>query len=103
MNLGKFFGKTENEMNDNEETKDDRRIIGKIIHLEENGGWGFITSQEIKFTRIFFHWTALQTDTLHFSDLKKHMKVEFTPKLFEGTKWRAIKIKALPLDGDNNG
>jgi len=75
---------------------EEKRIEGKIIHVEDDKGYGFISSPEIKFTRIFFHWTGLIQDTLNFTELKKGMKVEFTPKLFDEKKWRAIKIKVLP-------
>lgn len=71
------------------------RYKGKIIHVEKNGGWGFITSPEIPFTRIFFHWTALQQDTLNFIQLEKNMQVEFTLKIFDANKHRAIKIKVV--------
>jgi len=73
-----------------------KRIIGKIIHIQEEEGWGFITSHEdgYKFTRIFFHWTGLDKDTFHFLDLKKKMKVEFEPKNMEQG-LRAIKIRVL--------
>ena len=77
-----------------------KRVDGKIIHLDE--GWGFIESYDpdLKYTRIFFHWTALEQDTKNFKDLIKGMKVEFTPKFYEPDEeknnkggWRAIKIK----------
>lgn len=73
------------------------RVNGVIYHLDENRGYGFIMSDSsgYKFTRIFFHWTALEEDTLHFTELKKGMKVEFEPRIFdnEGKKrYRAIRI-----------
>jgi cold shock CspA family protein len=77
-----------------EKTKEERRIIGKIIKVSEEG-WGFISSKEIKFTRIFFHWTSLKQDTFNFQDLKNGMKVEFTPVEVEGKGWRAIKIRVV--------
>jgi cold shock CspA family protein len=73
---------------------DDKRIIGKIIKVSEKG-WGFISSKEIKFTRIFFHWTSLRQDTLNFQELKNGMRVEFTPAEVLGKGWRAIKIKVV--------
>jgi len=78
-------------------TRDDRRVVGKIIKIS-NGGWGFISSMEIKYTRIFFHWTALRQDTLRFDQLKNGMKVEFTPLETEGKGWRAIKIRVVKED-----
>ena len=74
---------------------EEKRIRGKIIKVSP-GGWGFISSKEIKFTRIFFHWTSLRQDTVKFADLKNGMKVEFTPIEVEGKGWRAIKINILP-------
>lgn len=73
---------------------EEQRIKGKIIKVSDEG-WGFISSKDIKFTRIFFHWTSLKQDTLKFQELKNGMKVEFTPKEVEGKGWRAIKIRVL--------
>lgn len=77
-----------------EKTKEEKRVIGKIIKVSDDG-WGFISSKEIKFTRIFFHWTSLKQDTLKFQELKNGMKVEFTPVEVEGKGWRAIKIRVI--------
>jgi cold shock CspA family protein len=74
--------------------KEDKRVAGKIIKVSDQG-WGFISSKDIKFTRIFFHWTSLKQDTLRFPDLKNGMKVEFTPVEVEGKGWRAIKIRVI--------
>jgi cold shock CspA family protein len=77
------------------ETKEEpKRYKGKIIHVSEEG-WGFITTPEIKFTRIFFHWTGLRNDTLNFKDLMKGMQVEFSTKEYEDKGLRAIKIEVL--------
>lgn len=83
---------------DDEEIKTDERIKGKIIHLAKNAGWGFISSHDIKFTRIFFHWTALEQDTKHFTELEKGMEVEFNPKDYGDKGWRAIHIKVINND-----
>jgi cold shock CspA family protein len=72
----------------------EKRVQGKIIKVSDEG-WGFISSKDIKFTRIFFHWTSLRQDTLKFTDLKNGLKVEFTPVEVDGKGWRAIKIKVL--------
>lgn len=74
--------------------QEDKRVKGKIIKVSDEG-WGFISSKDIKFTRIFFHWTSLKQDTLKFQDLKNGMKVEFTPVEIEGKGFRAIKIRVL--------
>lgn len=73
---------------------EEKRAQGKIIKVSDEG-WGFISSKEIKFTRIFFHWTSLKQETLKFQELKNGMKVEFTPVEVEGKGWRAIKIVVL--------
>lgn len=67
---------------------------GKIIHISDKG-WGFITSQDIPFTRIFFHWTGLEGDTLKFTELKKGMKVEFKPMEMADKTIRAIKVRII--------
>jgi len=74
--------------------QEENRVQGKIIKVSEDG-WGFISSKEIKFTRIFFHWTSLQQDTLNFTELKRGMKCEFTPIEVQDKGWRAIKIRIL--------
>jgi cold shock CspA family protein len=79
----------------NESRPDEKRIVGKIIKVS-NEGWGFISSKEVKFTRIFFHWTSLKQNTVNFTELKNGMKVEFTPIEVENKGYRAIKIVVLP-------
>lgn len=78
------------------------RVEGKIIHLDD--GWGFVESfePELKYTRIFFHWTALEQDTLNFKQLERGMRIEFEPKFYKENEeknikggWRAIKIKVI--------
>ena len=76
------------------EKKEEKTVVGKVIKVDDKG-WGFISSKEIKFTRIFFHWTSLRQDTLNFKQLKNGMKVEFVPVEMEGKGFRAIKIKVL--------
>lgn len=68
--------------------------IGRIITISQNG-WGFISSKEIKFTRIFFHWTALKQNTVPFLELKVGMKVEFTPIKLADKGYRAIHVRVL--------
>lgn len=69
-------------------------IRGKIIKLSDKG-WGFINSLELKFTRIFFHWTDLRQDTSKFPELRVGMTVEFIPIRYQEQGWRAIKIKVI--------
>lgn len=75
---------------------DELRVEGKIIKISE-AGWGFISSKDIKFTRIFFHWTSLKQDTLKFQELKNGMHCEFTPIEVEGKGFRAIKIEVIDI------
>ena len=94
----RFFHKGDEdiEWNENEpESMNEKRVIGKIIKLELDGGWGFISSKDIKFTRIFFHWSSLNQNTLKFDQLKRGMLVSFVPieVIDKGT--RAIKIEVI--------
>lgn len=75
-------------------TMTETKIVGKIIKINRSG-WGFISSKEIEFTRIFFHWTALRQDSVPFLDLKIGMRVEFTPIQVPNKGWRAMHIKAI--------
>ncbi len=72
-----------------------KRIDGKIIKLSPQKGFGFISSLEIPFTRIFFHWSALKPTTLHFTDLEVGMKVSFKPVEVPNKGWRAIQIEVI--------
>jgi cold shock CspA family protein len=70
------------------------KATGRIIKLSE-AGWGFISSKDIKFTRIFFHWTHLRQDTLMFPELTTGMTVEFTPVSLPGKGSRAVHIRVI--------
>lgn len=72
-------------------------MIGKIVKLSKSG-WGFITSREMPFVRFFFHWTALEPDTIPFPELKLQMEVEFTPVKHDRKGYRAIKIRVIKDD-----
>lgn len=61
---------------------DTKRARGKITMVHPKG-YGFIISPDIPFTKFFFHWTALSTNTLNFKEVKAGMEVEFTPYLNE--------------------
>ena len=73
---------------------DTLKVVGRIIKVSK-AGWGFISSKDIEFTRIFFHWTALRQDTVPFLELKSGMMVEFTPLQIVGKGWRAVHVKVL--------
>lgn len=69
---------------------------GKIIKVAktgDNAGYGFLSSKEIPFTRIFFHWTGVRPDSTKFVDLKVGMKVSFVGQNQGDKGWKAIKIK----------
>jgi cold shock CspA family protein len=72
----------------------DTKIVGRIIKVSKKG-WGFISSRDIEFTRIFFHWTALRQDTVGFKELKPGLWVEFTPLQMEGKGYRAVHIRVI--------
>ena len=69
-------------------------ITGKIIKIHK-AGWGFISSREIPFTRIFFHWQGLRQDTLKFPELTTGMIVEFVPLEVPDKGYRAYHIKVV--------
>lgn len=96
MVFDKIFNRKEEEPDNQVE---DNKATGKIYHLSDEG-WGFISSHDIPFTRIYFHWTGLVIDTLKFTELQKGDKVEFTHiqvKNQENGQMqdRAIKIRVL--------
>ncbi len=70
----------------------EKRIEGKIIKVSKDG-YGFISSKDIPFTRIFMHWTSLTSDTLKFTELRSGMKVSFVSHEVENKGFRAIKVR----------
>lgn len=72
----------------------DKKVVGRIIKVSRKG-WGFISSKEIEFTRIFFHWTSLRQDTLPFLELRTGMHVEFTPIRTPDKGHRAIHVRVI--------
>ena len=96
MNIfDKIMGNEPEEIDDKHEDDPNKRVQGRIIKVSDDG-WGFIISKAIPFTRIFFHWTSLYQSTLHFTELKSGMQVEFLPIQIADKRWRAIKIEVLP-------
>ena len=73
----------------------EKKVVGRVIKVHKTG-WGFISSKEIEFTRIFFHWTALRQDTVKFPELKTGMHVEFTPVEIPGKGFRAVHVRVVP-------
>lgn len=84
-----------------------KRYIGNISRIDDKKGYGFILTKQIPFTRIFFHWSALDEDTAHFLELNKGDEVEFNVIEVEDRdnpgvmRKRAIKIIALESDVEN--
>jgi hypothetical protein len=76
---------------------DNNKAVGRIIKVSK-AGWGFISSKEIEFTRIFFHWTSLKQDSLPFLQLRTGMMVEFTPIQIPGKGFRAIHVRVIPKE-----
>ena len=74
--------------------KDDKRVVGRLIKVDPKG-YGFISSKEIPYTRIFFHWTGLLQDTKNFAELENGQFVEFETMRVEGKGVRAIKIRVV--------
>lgn len=93
-------GKVEAEAKELSTAKPGDIIKGTITNLvkedkNKKGGYGFITSPDLPFERIFFHWSGLDQKTLRFPDLKKRMRVEFKLQHDEFDGYKAIKIKVL--------
>lgn len=87
---------------------DTERIRGKIKKIEKrHGGWGFISSFEKPFARIFFHWTGFRPNQIcgDFKELRLGMDVEF--ECFEDMErggYKAIKIEVINVnDIDDEG
>lgn len=82
------------------------RIVGKVVHLNHKG-WGFIISDKLQFTRIYFHWSQLDP-SINFTELKKGDVVEFSPIEYfnpsskESQGWRAMKIFVLDTEVTSN-
>lgn len=81
-------------------------IAGKILVIKDKG-FGFITSKELPFKKIFFHWTALSNETLNFTELKPGMKVLFNSVELDDGSFKAINVivdntdevvRAMPTD-----
>ena len=76
------------------ENIEEKKVVGRVIKVHKTG-WGFISSKEIEFTRIFFHWTALSQQTVKFPELKTGMHVSFTPVEIPGKGFRAVHITVI--------
>lgn len=79
------------------EVRDEPKYRGKITKIHQDG-WGFISSKDKPFTRIFFHWSGLKHTTKNFTELHKGMHVEFELISYKDMGWRAINIEVLNDD-----
>lgn len=78
---------------------ENKRYLGTIIHINKEGGYFFIVSRELKFTRIFAYWSALVPSTLNFSQLTKGMKVWFNAIRYVDPNTKIDKgIRAIKID-----
>jgi hypothetical protein len=73
-------------------------IQGEIYHLGD--GYGFIESDAIPYSRIFFHWQNLVHGSVHFTELKRGALMEFAVIEERNTKtgimeWRAQKVRMV--------
>jgi cold shock CspA family protein len=91
-------------METNQMENTEQKAVGRIIRVSK-AGWGFISSKDIQFTRIFFHWTALRQDTLTFTELHTGMYVEFTPLQVPSKGYRALHVRVIdkPVVEVNDG
>ena len=76
------------------QVNEDKRLVGKIILLNKRG-YGFISSMEVPFTRIYFHWTNLIPQTINFAELKRGDEVDFVLVKREDGTYKAIKVDVL--------
>jgi len=79
-----------------------RRVTGRIMVLIPRG-YGFISSSEVPFTRIFFHWSGLTPSSKHFSKLRVGDYVEFELIEHEEKGLKAIKIDVKDRPNDVSG
>lgn len=81
---------------------------GRIIKVHREKGYGFIISEEHKFIKFFFHWTALAQNTLGFKELTEGMRVKFIPVIqsndtIESHGPRAVQIEVIKIEEKKNG
>ncbi len=72
------------------------KVRGKIYHLGD--GFAFIESKTLPYTRIYLHWQYLVPDTLHFSEIKFGMEVEFKAFNHPVHGWRAMNCRVIEND-----
>lgn len=73
------------------EMTDTGTMTGRVIKVSKRG-WGFISSMDLQFTRIFFHWTALRGGSVPFLKIEKGMHAEFVAVEIPTKGWRAVHV-----------
>jgi hypothetical protein len=72
----------------------EKRIEGKVILINKRG-YGFISSIEIPYTRIYFHWTNLVPQTINFAEIRRGDPVDFVLEKKDDGTYKAIKVDVL--------
>ena len=75
-----------------------KRIQGKIFSINEKKGYGFITSLELEFEKIYFYWSNLVNGISFKTDLKKGTLVEFDLVWVEAKEGRPAGWNAFRID-----
>ncbi len=75
-----------------------KRIQGKIFSINEKKGYGFITSLELEFEKIYFYWHNLVNGVSFKQDLRKGTLVEFDLVWVESTEKRPAGWNAFRID-----
>ena len=70
-----------------------RGATGIVIRINKSKGWGFVITEDVPFTKIFFHWTEL-TSNINFLEVNR--KDKFVFDVMKGDNgYRAINIRKV--------
>ncbi len=87
-----------------EEIVEVHEASGRIIKVQKDGGWGFISSRDIPFQRIFFHWTVVKG--FDFAEIERGMTAKFSAKKDDtrpkGEQWRATRVYDVEVEKVTN-
>lgn len=72
----------------------DKRVEGKVIMINKRG-YGFISTKEVPYTRIYFHWTNLLPQTINFAEIRRGDPVDFILEKKDDGTYKAIKVDVL--------
>ena len=83
------------------------RIKGKITAIKDPGGYFFIASPAMPYTKIFAHWSTLP-NTVNFLDLSKGMELSFEVERYtdrdgKDKGWRAKNIQIEIVESESKG